>query len=664
MNEPMSAAQIAFLDNLKRHALEYLERGWSFFPVSLSSKKPLNEWREYQTRRPTREEVEDWFANGAPTKSGERAKYFNLSVVTGAISGIVILDCDNPQSLDYAANNNLCSPFSVKTTRGMHYYFAHPDNRSRYANKVGGQAKDWPDLPGLDFRGDGGYAILPPSISFNTDGEAKHQYAWEDCPFDFDQMPIWKGSRPAVVDVTNISADEFSFDKLNLATTKIADANSTHSVWEQMEAHIVIHGRLGEGGGRNAWLTKYAGEQVRKGITGRDLFQECERFEDRFFATPLPRTEFERTIQSVIDMDRRNYPSDYDDSGERLDKEKVEATKTASFVYTPDDILAKEDEDENFYVDPVIAPGTITQIVGYNGHGKSIFAYGMCWALANGIDYGPFIVNSQSRVMYFDFETPRRTMRQRTLAFNQMFGNPGNNMNIWNSMIAAKDGGAEISLMSAAGIDMMKSMLDQVQPNVVVIDTVRSAFTGMDEKSPESWASVNSIAKAIRNAGAAVILIHHRNKPGELGLGREAGSTAQLTDIDTQVFVTSVFRKEEEAKKRAALHDSNLDVEDSSGRLWSPYGYLEGKMIDAVNWRLSSVTQIDFGKVRQWTDNHTENYLGIAENIHTGEQRMVATLSPRQKVLALYSNGTSPRDISLKLFIPLVVINQWLSLTK
>lgn len=662
MTSPQKNPENEFRNTLYACALLYLDRGWSFFPVSLTSKKPINDWKQYQSRRPTRDEVEDWFQNGAPTKDGERVKFFNLSIVTGSISGLVILDCDNEAALEYAYNNKLASPFAVRTTRGMHFYFSHPMNGARYANKVGGIGRDWPDLHGLDFRGDGGYAIMPPSVSFNDDGTAKHQYQWEECALDWDQMPKWSHSKPAVVDVTTMEAEAFSFESLSLADTKIGTAEATMSVWQQAEEHIKTHGRLGEGGGRNQWLIKYAGEQARKGVVGKDLFITCDAFQQRFFATHLPSIEFERTVQSAIEMDKRNYPHDYSPEGERIDQEEEKRKKVASVLITVDDLDDIRDKlsTKKYYLDPVIAPKTITQIVGYNGHGKSLIAYGMCWAMAMGIPFGPFDCNSPHKTLYLDFEMNDGHWVERAEMYKAMYGNPKSNFQWWcQSMASERGGNSSMSLLSKDGLADVSNILEQAQPEIVVIDTVRSAFDGMDEKSPEAWSAVNRLAKAIRNAGCAVILIHHRNKPGESGLGREAGSTAQLTDIDTQLFITSVFRREDDAKRHAGLHDSALSVEDAAGKSWTPFGYLEGRM-DTVNWRIRSMMKLEFGKVRQRGDNHTDNYIGFAENLTTSAPQLVSTLSLRQKVRAMSAAGKTDVEISMKLYVTLRTVREWL----
>ena len=71
-------------------AMEYLDRGWSIIPCSPSTKRPcIDTWKEFQTRQPTVEEVEKWLRLRPDA---------HLALVTGAISGIVVVDCDNEES--------------------------------------------------------------------------------------------------------------------------------------------------------------------------------------------------------------------------------------------------------------------------------------------------------------------------------------------------------------------------------------------------------------------------------------------------------------------------------------------------------------------------------------------------------------------------------------
>ena len=74
------------------HAAEYVERGWSVIP--LRGKRPaIPSWTEYQTRRPTQDEIRSWFSNS----SGSTPP--NIGIVTGSISGLVVVDCDTANSI-------------------------------------------------------------------------------------------------------------------------------------------------------------------------------------------------------------------------------------------------------------------------------------------------------------------------------------------------------------------------------------------------------------------------------------------------------------------------------------------------------------------------------------------------------------------------------------
>ena len=131
-----------------REALRYLSLGYSVFPLHNRSKLPAVKWEKYQTEKPTVEEVSKWF-------SVDR----NVAIVTGAISGLVVLDVDTSKGGEHKPllekyPTNMVS----KTGKGFHLYYIYPgwhvDN-----------AVDF--LPGVDVRADGGYVVAPPSTHPN-----------------------------------------------------------------------------------------------------------------------------------------------------------------------------------------------------------------------------------------------------------------------------------------------------------------------------------------------------------------------------------------------------------------------------------------------------------------------------------------------------------------
>ena len=66
-------------------AIEYLNRGWSVVPAGERAKRPIIRWLRFQHQFPTIAQLESWY---------ERWPKANLAVVTGEISGIIVVDID------------------------------------------------------------------------------------------------------------------------------------------------------------------------------------------------------------------------------------------------------------------------------------------------------------------------------------------------------------------------------------------------------------------------------------------------------------------------------------------------------------------------------------------------------------------------------------------
>ena len=135
------------MNELLNAALYYASLGWSVIPLRLKDKKPALKWEQYQTERASEEQIRAWW------KKSPRA---NVGIVTGTISGIIVLDVDGPEGRASLEGKDL-PPTTCTTTGsgGAHYIFKHP----------GGEVRNFARrLPGLDLRGDGGYIVAPPSV--------------------------------------------------------------------------------------------------------------------------------------------------------------------------------------------------------------------------------------------------------------------------------------------------------------------------------------------------------------------------------------------------------------------------------------------------------------------------------------------------------------------
>ena len=161
-------------------ALDLLSQGISVIPIG-PNKVPIIQWKEFHDRLATEEEVKEWFTGTD----------HQLGMVTGPISGISVVDFEKEYG-DHT-KKGLPETSAVRTGGGgVHLYYAHVKGVKNKA-KVGGEEIDW--------RGEGGYVVVPPSIS------DKGPYTWikkvDDLPpFPVDEFPEEKPENKPITERT------------------------------------------------------------------------------------------------------------------------------------------------------------------------------------------------------------------------------------------------------------------------------------------------------------------------------------------------------------------------------------------------------------------------------------------------------------------------------
>lgn len=136
--------------------------GVPVFPCLPGGKRPMTE-HGFHDATTNPEQIAAWW---------QKHPAANLAVPTGAASGVVVVDVDVHGSVDgyesfgRADGAGLVSGWQFLVTTpsgGMHAY---------YPAAAGVEQRSWQAAPaGIDFRGDGGYIVVPPS-TVSTDGES------------------------------------------------------------------------------------------------------------------------------------------------------------------------------------------------------------------------------------------------------------------------------------------------------------------------------------------------------------------------------------------------------------------------------------------------------------------------------------------------------------
>lgn len=154
--------------NLTKWALAYLKQGYSIIPVGVD-KKPLVNWKPYQHKRLTKQEVREHFSD---------PKAVGIAVVTGKLSNLAVLDFEKDANIPFS---KLKTGIQAQSGGGgVHFYYKYPKNFDLFScTRL---------LPEMDLRGEGGYIILPPSSH-----KSGNRYKWIHRIFDYElsEFPGW-----------------------------------------------------------------------------------------------------------------------------------------------------------------------------------------------------------------------------------------------------------------------------------------------------------------------------------------------------------------------------------------------------------------------------------------------------------------------------------------
>ena len=159
-NLPLRAARFYARSGLSVLAWRYTD----------GAKRPAHAWKTMQDFPQTVDDVTAWW-RAHPDD--------NVGIVTGAISNLVIVDCDDDAAIAWVEDNLPPTDWIVQTGRGRQYGYRHPGEQVKNRAHIAGMA--------LDLRGDGGYVSAPPSVH-----KSGAVYSWIGKPWlDGAQIPTF-----------------------------------------------------------------------------------------------------------------------------------------------------------------------------------------------------------------------------------------------------------------------------------------------------------------------------------------------------------------------------------------------------------------------------------------------------------------------------------------
>ena len=259
----------------------YYDKGFSVMPLHDKSKKPPKggEWKKYEKTRATPAQIALW---------KEQNETDNIAIITGSISGIIVLDIDGPIGEKNIEDKEVPKTVTVKTGKGTHYFYRLPEG-IEIRNSAGLHK-----LENVDVRGEGGYVVAPGSIHPNGN---KYTFLVEHDLDDVDiaECPKWiyekrKPGRPR----------------------KQVEPSEIDKIKQGMKE-----------GGRNHAAAKLAGHYFGKNYELEDVLELMNAWNKKN-VPPLPEIEIKTTVESVSkrEQDKSTEVPNRDIAPIELDKAK------------------------------------------------------------------------------------------------------------------------------------------------------------------------------------------------------------------------------------------------------------------------------------------------------------------------------------------------------
>lgn len=497
-----------------QHALEYLALGYPVFPIcsplmgmhqhridgrmrdctpDKRGKNPMTRWKEFQTELPLADDVRDWWTRW-PTA--------NIGMATGALSGIIVLDCDNGEARQLAlAEGGLEKAPAVwtGTPGGIHFWMKHPGYEVRNFVK---------DIPGTDFRGDGGYVLLPPSVHRNQNT----QYRWNEHTIGMRAPPVpsWLEQR-FQAKASGSASDSPSGDPLDVESvlSGFDEGNRDSGLFrlacrfrhdDQPQAYAEALIQVAAGNCRPPFDLAGAIEKVRRAYKEYEPGGVGPTVEaDEFFAPPGGRV-------LVADLG---------------DEEASPEAATASFLRPISELLAMPEVEPDWMVDQLFTVGSNGWVAAEPKVGKSWTVLELVYALSTGNPFlGRFAVKQPRRVIYIQEEDSiQRVLRRfkKLLKGDPTRQPPSDEYLRWSVRVGFK-------IDNQGWINRLRDELIVYPAEVVVLD-VFNRLHGLEEnKQSDMTALLNTLMDLNRIFGCAFIVVHHNRKP-------QAGSEARANQM-------------------------------------------------------------------------------------------------------------------------------------
>jgi hypothetical protein len=219
------------------------------------------------------------------------------------------------------------------------------------------------------------------------------------------------------------------------------------------------------------------------------------------------------------------------------------------------DFVFSDTTEERWFIPGILCDGRAHVVYADAGLGKSLLVLDACAALATGRSAFGFPPQSPLKILYFDHEN---TIKGDVVPRLRDMGYSASDLD---NLVYSSFPDME-TLDSATGGAQMAHALDQVNPDLVILDTLSRTVSG-DENSNSTWLEFyRHTGKELKRRQIASIRIDHIGKKSESGM---RGGSAKKGDVDIVWNLTPRYTENRFMltceKSRVALPSKSLEVD-------------------------------------------------------------------------------------------------------
>jgi len=498
-------------------ALDYLARGWSVLPLcphdhvgvgkahrgcGSPGKRPFfpdrpdgsqGEWKEFQTRLPTAEEVNRWW---------HVHPKLNVGVALGALTGVAAIDVDDEDGevlLRELAGGDLPETWEYSTGKGRRLLYRLPEGvhvRSVPFKRAG------TEIEILRLMGTGGQVVLPPSVHPNGSvyrwraGHSPADMPAADCPAWMRATAVPESSAPAPAD-----------------------------------------GELIQEGGRDNYLTAVAGAMRKRGCHEEAIRAALDVMNRDRCDPPLTDRDVNRIARSVSRYEPDAYTAVSIKAPEPGRIPAPVGEYDRRFKWASE--LAAPPKADDWIWRGYLPRGAITLLSALWKAGKTTLLAHLLRALAS---EGEFLGQPirAARVLYVSEEGEQHWVRRRDdLSL-------GDHVGFYLQPFAAKPQSADW----LGFVGQLKRDVETHGFDLIVFDTLAKLWPVKEENDAGEVDAALMPLWELTKAGAGVLLIHHLRKSGGAEYTGSRGSGALSAFPDIIVELTRFDAADHKSKKR------------------------------------------------------------------------------------------------------------------